>query len=196
MRTTSTKRGLLVLILLLSVTIWGKPVSAQEPARILVMPVSAKSADLEKHIADFTLQIREYFRNNSRIVMLGDDQLQALLGASTGTNQQLLQVAGEKLDCQSAILLTLERYRERLGDEYSTTDPASLAFSFRLLNIADGKAICFGQFDETQQSVSENVLTIGQAFKRGFKWITIADLTREALKHKFADCPGLADSAP
>jgi len=195
MRTTMTKHSLIAIILLLSVSIWGKPATALETDKVVIMPVTAKSASLEKNLAEFTAQIRTYFGNNPRIVMLGDDQLQSLLGASTGTNQQLLQVAGEKLGCQSALLVTLERYRERLGDEYSATDPASLAFSFRLINVADGKVTCFGQFDETQQPVSENVLAIGQAFKRGFKWITLGDLTKEALKHKFASCPGLADLA-
>lgn len=190
-----TKRSLLAIILLLSATIWATTAAALESERVVVLPVTAKSADLEKHLADFTAQMRSYFANTPHIVMLGDDQLQSLLAASTGNSQQLIQVAGEKLGCQSALLVTLERYRERLGDEYSATDPASLAFSFRLINIADGKVTCFGQFDETQQPVSENVLAIGQAFKRGFKWITIGDLTGEAFKHKFTGCPGLLDPA-
>lgn len=190
-----SKHSLINIILLLCVSIWVKPAMGLATDRIIIMPVTAKSASLEKNLADFTSQIQTYFSNDSRIIIIGDDQLQSLLGASTGNNQQLLQVAGEKLGCQSALLLTLERYRERLGDEYSATDPASLAFSFRLINVADGKVTCFGQFDETQQPVSENVLAIGQAFKRGFKWISLADMTKEALKNKFSSCPGLVESA-
>jgi len=196
MTITMGKLSFSAILLLLSLCLCANPAQAREPERIMVMPVTAKSIDLEKHLAVFTAQVRTYFSNNSRMVMLGDDQLQSLLGASTGNNRQLLQVAGEKLGCQAALSVTLERYRERLGDEYSATDPASLAFSFRLINVADGKVLCFGQFDETQQPVSENVLTIGQAFKRGFKWITVGDLTGEALKRKFAACPELADPAP
>lgn len=196
MKTRPSKLRLFgIIFLMLSMRIWVNLAGAREPERVVVMPVTAKSADQERHLADFTTQIKGYFGNNPLIVMLGDDQLQSLLGASTGSNQQLIQIAGEKLGRKSALLVTLERYRERLGDEYSATDPASLAFSFRLINITDGKVICFGQFDETQQPVSENILAIGQAFKRGFKWITIADLTKEALNRKFASCPELADSA-
>lgn len=191
-----SKKISLLSLLFLVVVVWGNPAMAQEPGKIMVMPVKAKTVELEQNLPDFTAQVREYFKDNSRIVLLGDDQLQSLLGAATGTNRQLVQVAGEKLDCPSALQITLERYRERLGDEYSATDPASLAFGFQLINVADGKVICFGQFDETQQAVSENVLAIGKAFKRGFKWITIGDLTKEALKSKFTSCPGLAtDSA-
>lgn len=196
MRTVMVKSSLIVLLSLAAVCCGGKPAAAQEPERIVVMPVTAKSAALEPHLAEFTAQLRGYFASTPRIVMVGDDQLQSLLGANTGSSQQLLQVAGNKLGCQAALLVTLERYRERLGDEYSATDPASLAFSFRLINLADGQVSCFGQFDETQQPVSENVLAIGQAFKRGFKWITVADLTAEALKRKFATCDGLSAPTP
>lgn len=186
----SKKAGLITFLFLFAFA-WGNPVMAQEPGKIMIMPLQAKTVELEQNLTDFTAQIREYFGDSSRLVLLGNDQLDSLLGNTTGTNRQLVQVAGEKLGCTSALLITLERYRERLGDEYSATDPASLAFEYQLVNVADGKVICFGQFDETQKPVSENILEIGQAFKRHFKWITIADLTREALKRKFADCPEL-----
>jgi hypothetical protein len=192
-RANSRKIGLLTLLALAAIA-WGKPVAAQEAEKIMVLPLQAKTAELERNLPDFTARVKEYFGDNSRIVLLGDDQLQSLLGAATGTNRQLIQVAGEKLNCTKALQITLERYRERLGDEYSATDPATLAFEYQLINLADGKVLCFGQYDETQKPVSENVLDIGQAFKRGFKWITIADLTKEALKRKFTSCPGLVDS--
>jgi len=196
MKAVFFKYSLLSIILLSGLCLWGNAATASEPQRVMIMPVTAKNADLERYLAAFTAHIKTHFGNDSRMLMLGEDQLQSLLGASTGNNQQLLQVAGEKLGCQAALSVTLERYRERLGDEYSATDPASLAFSFRLTNLADGKVTCFGQFDETQLPVSENVLTIGQAFKRGFKWITIADLTGEALKRKFSACPELTAPVP
>jgi len=176
--------GLMLLVSLAGV----KSTIAQEAERVMIMPVAPKTAALNGNLADFTAQVREYFRADSRFVVLGDDQLQSLLGSSTGINRQLVQVAGDKLGCKVALQITLDRYRERLGDEYSVTDPASLAFEYQLTNVVDGKVVCFGQFSETQQPVSENVLAIGQAFNRGFKWITIADLTREAFKRKFGGC--------
>ena len=40
-----------------------------------------------------------------------------------------------------ALLISLTRYRERVGDEYSIEDPASLAFEFKLLNVEEGRTI-------------------------------------------------------
>jgi len=192
MTTVMSKKFRLWLVLLLAAILWVPSATAQEIDRIMIMPIKAKNTDLERNLPDFTARVREYFRDNARIVVLGGDQLESLLDNATGTNRQLVQVAGEKLNCQNALLITLERYRERLGDEYSVTDPASLAFAYQLVNVANGRVICFGQFDETQKPVSENVLAIGQAFRRGFKWVTIADLTKEALRRKFTSCPDLA----
>lgn len=196
MSTAVSRSVALIIILFLTAVVPANPAIAKEPGKIMVLPLKAKTVELEPNLPAFTTRVREYFGGNSRIVLLGDDQLQSLLDAATGTNRQLIQVAGEKMGCTSALQITLERYRERLGDEYSATDPASLAFEYQLIDVADGKVICFGQFDETQKPVSENVLDIGQAFKRGFKWITIADLAKEALKSKLTSCPELvADPA-
>ena len=189
-RTTAFLAGLFLCAFL-----WNSQSNAQEPGRTMLMPLTAKNAPLQKDLPDFTGLVREYFAGNPRIVILGADQLESLLGNTSGNNRQLLQVAGDKLGCTSALLITLNRYRERLGDEYSVTDPASLAFEYQLIDVATGKTICFGQFDETQKPVSENVLAIGQAFKRGFKWITVTDLAKEALQRKFDSCPDLTAAA-
>jgi hypothetical protein len=180
---------ILALLLALSTRIANAP--AAESDRIMVLPVKAKYLGMDKEVVAFTELLQEYFSKQPRVVMLSEDQLQAVLGNATGNRQQLIKVAGEQLNCQAALLITLERFRERLGDEYSATEPASLAFEYRLVGSGDGKLLCYGQFDETQEPLSENILAIGKAIKRGFKWITVAEMTREALNHKFESCPAL-----
>lgn len=188
-------RSAILTILLALATICPNGAPAEEAARIMVLPVEAGNLGAKEVLVNFTTLLQEYFAEQPQVVILSDDQLESLLGGATGNRQQLIRVAGEKLNCQAALLITLKRYRERLGDEYSATEPASLAFEFRLVNTIDGNLLCYGQFDETQQPVSENILAIGKAFKRGFKWITVAELTREGLRHKFESCPPLATTA-
>jgi hypothetical protein len=180
------------LIILLALCAVTTNAPAAEGARIMVLPVEVKNQELRQEAATFTALLQEYFAEHPRVVLIDADQLEALLGTASGNRQQLIKVAGEKLNCRAALLLTLERFRERLGDEYSATDPASLAFEFRLVDSIDGEVLCYGQFDETQQAVSENILAIDKAFKRGFKWITVAELAREGLRRKFENCPALS----
>jgi hypothetical protein len=186
---------LFTLALLLALSTWVAESPAAQGERIMMLPVKAKYLGMDKEVAAFTDLLQDHFAKQPRIVSLSEDQLQALLGNATGNRQQLIKVAGEQLNCQAALLITLERFRERLGDEYSATEPASLAFEYQLVGTADGKVLCYGQFDETQEPLSENILAIGKAFKRGFKWITVDELTREALNRKFESCPALSTNS-
>jgi hypothetical protein len=95
------------------------------------------------------------------------------------------------MDSDRAMVVTLTRYRERSGDEYSAEDPASLAFEFKLFNLTEGKTICSGRFDETQQPLTENILKLPQAIKRNFKWITVKKMATDAVREKFSECPAL-----
>ena len=182
---------LVVLVVLLACCSGFDRARCEESERVVVLPVTAKNLEAEPDLAAFTALLQEYFADHQQVVLLSEDQLESLLGPATGNRQQLLRIAAEKLNCRAALVVTLERFRERLGDEYSTSEPASLAFEYRLVDTADDKLLCYGQFDETQQPVSENVLALGKAIKRGFKWITVAELTREALRRKFESCPPL-----
>ena len=48
--------------------------------------------------------------------------------------------------------------------------------------------LCHGRFDERQQSVMENLLSLGKASSRGFSWITAEQLMREGLKERLDQC--------
>jgi len=96
------------------------------------------------------------------------------------------QVGGE-----AVLLLTLNRYRERQGNDYSVAHPASVAFDYKLLEAGSGRTLCAGVFDETQQALSENLFDFGRFSKRGFKWITGEALAREGLTQRLSNCPYL-----
>lgn len=96
------------------------------------------------------------------------------------------QVGGE-----AVMVLTLNRYRERQGNDYSVVHPASIAFDYKLIQAGSGRTLCAGVFDETQQALSENILNFFKVSKRGFKWITADALAREAIEQKLTNCPYL-----
>ena len=105
----------LILTILMSICTWIAYASAAEGKRIMVLPVKAKNLGMEQEVTAFTALLQEYFVNQPQMVLLSEDQLETLLGNATGSRQQLIGVAGEQLNCQAALLITLERFRERLG---------------------------------------------------------------------------------
>ena len=96
------------------------------------------------------------------------------------------QVGGE-----AVLLVTLHRYRDRQGNEYSVAHPASIAFDYKLLEAGSGRTLCAGVFDETQQALSENLFDFARFTKRGFKWITAEALAREGLEQRLSNCAPL-----
>ncbi len=53
------------------------------------------------------------------------------------------------------------RYKERVGKAYGVESPASVAFDIHLIRVADGRTIWSAHFDETQQSLGDNLFKLG-----------------------------------
>lgn len=165
--------------------------AASNGDRVVVMPVEVTetAAAGERMITEV---ITDYFAANRSVRLISEDEKQALIGSETGNRLQIIRKVTTELKSNSALLFTLTRYRERLGDRLSVKDPASLAFEFKLVNAENGRVTCSGLFDETQQPLSENILDLPKAARRGFKWLTVKELAVEAVKEKFDACPALA----
>lgn len=70
------------------------------------------------------------------------------------------------------------RLREREGSEYGSRQPASVAFRLALYSVESGKTIWRGDFSETQQALSSNLLNWWQFWREGPRWFTAAELAR------------------
>lgn len=192
MLTRTTLAAMLIGLTLAMATIG----SADEPAKIVVMPVESADKSLTAGVAVLEEIIGDYFKDNRAAIIISSEQREALAGEVTGNRLRLIRTVSAKMGGDQALLFALLRYRDRVGDQYSVKDPASLAFDFKLINSGDGRVVCSGQFDETQQSLTENIFNLPRAFKRGFKWLTVKELAIEAVRDRFATCPALTATSP
>ena len=126
--------ALLIGLSLITTTI----VSANDSGKIVVMPVEAADKSLNEGAAVITGIISDYFADNRAVQIISNEQKEALTGEDTGSRLQLIRTVTAKLASDQALIFSLNRYRERVGDQYSVEDPASLAFEFKLVNGADG----------------------------------------------------------
>lgn len=168
---------------------------ADTSGRIVVMPVEAAGDSLNGGIAVVEEILADYFKDNRSVQMITGEQKESLAAEDTGNRLQIIRSVTAKMQSDTTLLFSLSRFHERDGDQYSVKDPASLAFEFKLVSALDGQVTCSGSFDETQKSLSENILDFPRAFKRGFKWLTGRELAREAIKEKFAACPALTSDS-
>ena len=73
------------------------------------------------------------------------------------------------------------RFRERKGSRFSVATPASVAFVLHIISVSGQRIVWTGSFDETQQSLFENLLQIKTFIKRKASWITAEQMADAAL---------------
>jgi hypothetical protein len=99
--------------------------------------------------------------------------------------------AGKQFNFDAILVTSVERYRERDGSEYVVKEPASVAFSLRLLEVSSGRIIWSSDFDQTQKPLFENILPETRSTGSGFRWLTAAELASAGLTKKLKSSPYL-----
>jgi TolB-like protein len=108
----------------------------------------------------------------------------AILDASGGDltlNRKNLTAMGRKLDADAVLVGFVYRFRERVGNGFSAESPASVAFDLHLIRVIDGRTVWSGNFDETQQTLGQNLFQLGTFLTRGGRWITAEDMATDGL---------------
>jgi len=95
--------------------------------------------------------------------------------------------------CNAVLETTISQYTERVGGDYGVKQPAAVTFTYRLFEVGEGKVLCHGRFDEKQQSLMENLLTLPKTKTRGMTWLTAEELLRDGLREKLGQCSYLED---
>ncbi|HEY7715728.1 MAG TPA: hypothetical protein VIE90_14550 [Candidatus Binatia bacterium] len=93
-----------------------------------------------------------------------------------------LRQIGQMVYADAVITGRMQRFRERVGDEWGAKSPASVAFLLELVDVRRGDVVWSARFDETQKSLSENIFAIGDIRERGVRWLNAEQLTQEGVK--------------
>ena len=78
-------------------------------------------------------------------------------------------------------------WRDRQGSAAGVTEPAHVRLEFFLLNIKEGNIIGHSVYEVEQQGLTENLLNVGDFFKRQGTWVTAEELAREAMSKAVKD---------
>lgn len=77
------------------------------------------------------------------------------------------------------ILPVVYCWRERKGSEFSASVSAEVGFHWHIYQVASGKEVWGGNFNEQQRSLSENILELESFLKRGARWLKAEELAKE-----------------
>lgn len=77
-------------------------------------------------------------------------------------------------------------WREREGSDAGVTTPASVSLEFYLINVKQER-MTRARYEETQQSLMENLLSAGKFASRGGKWVTALRLASDGIDVKLTE---------
>lgn len=137
----------------------------------------------------FDTMLAEYFTNRANVNLLSATQVQAMDKGMSRTRSAAAINICLAVKADAVLLLTLHRFHEREGSQYSIVSPASVDFDYKLLHGATGQVLCSGAFNETQQPLLDNILQFFKKAKRGVKWLSAEELARDGFQQKISDCP-------
>lgn len=125
--------------------------------------------------------LKQVLTGKTKVKFVSETQVQA----NSLTNARRI---ADQSSCNAVLETTLSRYTERVGGDYGAKQPAAVTFAYKLYEVGEGKILCHGRFDEQQQSVMENLLTLSKAKSRGLTWLTAEELARDGLKERLGQC--------
>jgi hypothetical protein len=86
--------------------------------------------------------------------------------------------AASDFGATAVVLGKVTRWREREGSAAGAARPASVAFEVSLHEAPAGRRLWTGRFDETQRSMTENILRARQYPGGGTRWLTTEEFAR------------------
>jgi hypothetical protein len=105
------------------------------------------------------------------------------------TPRKLAKKFGENLQADLVVVGSIWRFREKGTVKDIPENPASVAFSVYLMEVASGKRLWRNGFDGTQKTLSEDVLGGLKQGKIGFRWVSVNELARHGVKNVFRKFP-------
>jgi hypothetical protein len=104
-----------------------------------------------------------------------------------GSDNARLRKIGEMVYADGVVVGRMQRYRERIGNEWGAKSPASVAFVLDLIDVRRGDVVWSARFDETQKPLSENIFALGSVGERGIRWLTAEQLAQEGVRKAVGD---------
>jgi hypothetical protein len=148
-------------------------------------------AELEAGVETVNSILSDYFKAYQDVSLISLSELEGLSSAESGRALSLAREAGQQLHYDAVLVTSVKRFQERDGSEYAVMEPASVAFSLKLLAVDTGQVIWSSDFDQSQQPLFENILSKSRSTGSGFSWLTAAELISAGLTKKLDSCPYL-----
>ncbi len=151
----------------------------------------ARAKNLESGAAFVNSLLARELADHAKVRMLSESQVLSLVPEMSGGMSGMVSHIGQKLNCDAVLSTTVRQFEQREGTDYAVDTPASAEIVMVLRHAVRGTVLWSTDFQETQQSFFDNILSFDKMQQRGFKWVTVEQLVEEGLVEKLGQCPYL-----
>ncbi|WP_231856555.1 hypothetical protein [Pseudodesulfovibrio piezophilus] len=93
---------------------------------------------------------------------------------------------GKCIQADYLLVPQITYWRERVGSDAGVQTPASVALDFYLIDVKNER-MTRSRYEETQESLLENLFTARKFAKRGGKWVTATRLASDGIEEKLME---------
>jgi hypothetical protein len=129
-----------------------------------------------------TSRLTEMLRQREGLQVIPPDQSEMIRGTirfnqpEDWSEMNAIIETGKVLEADAVVVGRVYRYEQRSGGQYAARTPASVSLDILLVGTEDGRLLWEGEFTETQEPLTENLLRIGSFLQRGGRWLTAEEL--------------------
>ncbi len=150
---------------------------------------TAQKKNLQEGASFLDSVISDELTGREQFEILTENQLDAILGDPWGGRLQQVLAVGKATGCGAVLETSLSRYRQRVGGTMSAETPAAVAFSMQMIDVEKGVVLWATSFKESQKALFEDLFSYNKAESRGFKWLTVEELSRDGMKSRLTNLP-------
>jgi TolB-like protein len=115
------------------------------------------------------------------------DALQQLPPTTIANMDANARALGKKVAADGVLYGTVNKYRERVGFEYSAQTPAAVAFTLNFVDEHSGQIVWTAKYAREQKALSENVFDLPNFIANKGRWVRAHDIAQEGVEASIAN---------
>lgn len=115
------------------------------------------------------------------------DAMQQLPPTSAANMDANAIALGKRVAADGVIYGSVNKYRERVGFEYSAQTPAAVAFTLNFVDLHSGQIVWTAKYAREQKALTENVFDLPNFIANKGRWVRAHDIAQEGVNGALAD---------
>jgi hypothetical protein len=141
-----------------------------------------------------TAQLLRELEGSGRYEPIRPEEVLRVLGTreidlSSAPPATVCQIVSRELGADAILFTRVRRFVSRRGRGTGVARPASVWFELAL-RAPDGELLWRGEYDETQQGLTDDPLSLRRSIARRFRWVTAEELARYGAGELVGRMPG------